>query len=208
MLRDGVEDVDLVLADQLGPVRDLGVEIALLDVELLRRLQALPRLLGIEDGVRPHLERALDLLALHLLGALHLDGAHERSFLHPEGDHHLVPLHGLEIGVHLVEEAHGVHGAHVAVERLLIEGLAGLRAEVDSNGVLLDAQVPGDAHASDRPLTLRGERGGGDDDPHHDGTGDEPSHGAVADHDAPPPALPRRVSGAAGGACRSSLRRP
>ncbi len=208
MLRDGVEDVDLVLADQLGPVGDLGVEIALLDVELLRRLQALPRLLGIEDGVRPHLERALDLLALHLLGALHLDGAHERSLLHPEGDHHLVPLHGLEIGVHLVEEAHGVHGAHVAVERLLIEGLAGLRAEVDSNGVLLDAQVPGDAHASDRPLTLRGERGGGDNDPHHDGTGDEPSHGAVADHDAPPPALPRRVSGAAGGACRSSLRRP
>jgi hypothetical protein len=82
LLLDGVEDVDLVLADGLGAVVDACVEVALLDVELLRGLDPLPSLLGVEDRVRADLEGALDLLLLHLLRPLDLHVADERPLLH------------------------------------------------------------------------------------------------------------------------------
>src|SRR5204862_8071733 len=86
VLLDLVEDVDLVLAHRLGRVGERGVEVALLDVELLPGLEALARLLGVEDGVGADLERALELLALHLLVALDLDRAHAGALLHPPDD--------------------------------------------------------------------------------------------------------------------------
>src|SRR5438067_6399433 len=185
VLLDLVEDVDLVLAHRLGRVGERGVEVALLDVELLPGLEALARLLGVEDGVGADLERALELLTLHLLVALDLDRAHEGTLLHPEDDLDPVLGEARHVRVHLVEEAHRVDGADVPVDGVLVEGLARLRAQVDPDGVLLDAQVAGDADARDRGLALRAERHLPGDERYGRQQGDPPPP-CVPRHDRPP----------------------
>src|SRR5262249_55161782 len=74
--------------------------------------------------------------------------------LHPEGYGDLVALGG-DVGVDLIEEAHGVNGADVLVEHLAIERLAGLGLEVDRNGVLLDPDVAAHAHLRHRRTGFR-----------------------------------------------------
>src|SRR5207302_119572 len=82
------------------------------------RLDALARLLRIEDRVGADLERPLDLLALQLLRPLDLDGAHQRALLHAERDGDVVLAGRAHVGVDLVEEAHRVDRADVAIERV------------------------------------------------------------------------------------------
>src|SRR5207253_2426616 len=159
--------------------------VALLDVELLPGLEALARLLRVEDGVGADLERALELLTLHLLVALDLDRAHEGTLLHSEDDLDPVLGEARHVRVHLVEEDHRGDGADVPVDGVLVEGLARLRAQVDPDGVLLDAQVAGDADARDRGLALRAERHLPGDERYGRQQGDPPPP-CVPRHDRPP----------------------
>src|SRR5205807_1791301 len=119
----------------------------------------------------------------------------EGALLHPEDDLDPVLGEARHVGVHLVEEAHRVDGADVAIDGFLVEGLARLGAQVDPDGVLLDAQVAGDPDARDRRLALRAERHLPGDQRQGSQQGDRPPpcvscHGEPP-HDVMPCARPR-----------------
>ncbi len=149
--RHGVRDVHLALADRRRRVGDGGVEVTLLAVELLRRLDAVARALRVEDGVRTDAQRLLDLFLLDVLRAVDRDRPDERPLVDVEGEHQTSALAG-GLGRHLVEEAHRVDGANVLVEGVLVERRAGLRLQVDADGVFLDAHVADDVDLADRPF--------------------------------------------------------
>src|SRR5262245_15588346 len=65
---------------------------------------------------------------------------------------------GLHAAADLVEDAHRVDRADVAVDRRLVERLPRLRPEVHADRVLLHADVPRDADARDRRLALRAQQ--------------------------------------------------
>src|SRR4029077_18799951 len=201
-------DVDLVLADGRGVVGDLRVEVAFVGVELARGLDALARLLRVENGVRPHAERAFQLLLLQLLVAIDAHVAYQRPLGDLEGDHDPLVL-GRDVGVHLVEEAHRVDRLDVLVDRGAIELLPLLRLEVDPDGVLLHADVALDPHAAHgrrfhRRSALGWSRRGlvfllcgrqGHAERHHDRQ--QPQRQVGPAHPSPPPPHPTPRRGAA-----------
>ena len=106
----------------------------------------LAHLLGLEDGVRAHFEGGVEVLATELLVPFDVHLVDERALGDLVGQHPLAVLL-VQLGLDVVEEAHAVERADVAVDGLLVEVGAGLRANLDANGLFLDAVVAGDDDA-------------------------------------------------------------
>src|SRR4029453_13607839 len=119
---------------------------------LPRLLDALPGLLGVENGVRAQAQRALDLLFLELLVALDRDVARERPPRHAERDRDAPLTIGGHLRVDLVEESHGVDRLDVLVDCGLVEGSPFLRLKVHPDRVLLDPDVALDVYLRHRLL--------------------------------------------------------
>ncbi len=153
--------------------------------------------------MRAHPQRPFDLLLLELRDTVDLHVAHERPLLHAEGHVDVVALGRGHVGVDLVEEAHAVDRADVAVERVLVERRPGLGAEMDADRVLLDAEVARDPHLADAGLALGLRRGLRRGEQQH---GEHPRRAAhPRAHSAPPLRVPRHATDAPGSA---SLSRP
>ncbi len=161
VLVDDEDDVDLVVGQRADGRRDLGEEVALLDVLLLHLLGRLAHRLHVEDLELLDLDGVLEVVLGQLFVALELDLADGGLLVDDDGQRvageRRRRMRDVELDV--AEVAHLPHGEEGVLQLRLVVRVAGLEGEDGLDGVGLHATVALDLDLRDRARVGNGHAG-------------------------------------------------